>query len=72
MKVSASVFAIALWAVAAFVFVVQLVRILGSASANASLMIGVIAINLVYVAAIAGLGAIIAVLGDIREQLSKR
>ena len=72
MKVSAAAFAIAVWAAAAFIFVVQLFRILGTPGVTGMVVVGVIALNLVYVGALAGLGAIIALLGEIRTALEQR
>ena len=72
MRVSAGLFAIVLWAIAAFILIVEVARILTFSNANGWLLVGTIAINLLYVGAIAGLGAIVALLGEIRDQQARR
>ncbi len=73
MRVSARGFAILLWLIAAFVLIVQWVRYLANGSSgNGWLLLGLLAVNLMYVGALAGLGAIVHLLGEIRDQLGRR
>jgi hypothetical protein len=73
MRVSARGFAIFLWIVAVFVFVERWATYLvNGQTGNGWLLLGILAGNLASVGSLAGLGAMVYLLGEIRDQFTRR
>jgi len=71
MRVSAQAFAIFLWLVAAFVFIERWVSYLWNGqTGNGWVLLAILVGNLASVGSLAGLGAVIHLLGEIRDQFA--